>query len=84
MTEFPNTLLIEGEPKDLSEELAQFIDGIKKTETVYPEVSRLCEANKLDDVLKVLITNASALNSAPEKGTFTVAIATNLPHLGFA
>ena len=64
-----NTLLIEGSFEELANELASYIDGIRKSDSpIQPEVAKLLEDSKPQDVLKKLVTNASVLNSAPEKG----------------
>ena len=74
MPEPANTLLIEGSFEELAEELAQYLDNVKKTQsedgssTVHGEVMRLLEQNQKDDVLKKLVTASVVLNSAPEKG----------------
>jgi translation initiation factor 3 subunit M len=67
------TLLIEGTFEELAEELAQYLDNLKKsggdesasTETT---VKELLQENKKDDALKQLVMGAQVLNSAPEKG----------------
>lgn len=67
-----NTLLIEGSFEELADELAQYIDGIKKSpendEPIQPEIQKLLEDGKKEDALKKLVTSSVALNSAPEKG----------------
>ncbi|KAI9841468.1 MAG: hypothetical protein M1837_000686 [Sclerophora amabilis] len=67
-----NTLLIEGAFEELAEELAQYLDSIRRTHgdessNVHGEVSPLLEQGQRDDVLKKLVTASAALNSAPEK-----------------
>ena len=79
-----NTLLIEGSFPELSEELAQYIDGLSENAGVVAsidgELTQLREAESAespdstttqklrDDVLKKLVTKATVLNDAPERG----------------
>lgn len=85
-----STLLIEGTFPELSEELAQYIDSLSEGAGVYasiePELSQIREAEadessetastqKLrDDVLKKIITKATLLNAAPERGKEKICI----------
>ncbi|KAK7550659.1 hypothetical protein IWX49DRAFT_373363 [Phyllosticta citricarpa] len=67
-----NTLLIEGSFEELADELAQYLDALRKSQgeessAVQSEVAQLLEENKKDEVLKKLVTAGAALNSAPEK-----------------
>ncbi|KIW01626.1 uncharacterized protein PV09_06814 [Verruconis gallopava] len=67
-----NTLLIEGSFEELSDELAQYIDSLRKAQNVeggpiQPEVSSLVQEKKTEDALKKLVGAASILNAAPEK-----------------
>ena len=67
-----NTLLIEGTFEELADELAQYIDDVKKKQsedgpTLRNEVAPLLEGQK-DEALKKLVTASAVLNSAPEKG----------------
>ncbi|EKG14762.1 hypothetical protein MPH_08037 [Macrophomina phaseolina MS6] len=67
-----NTLLIEGSFEELVDELAQYLDALKKTHgeessDLHSECAQLLEENKKDDVLKKLVTASAVLNSAPEK-----------------
>ncbi|KAI9842867.1 MAG: hypothetical protein M1838_002957, partial [Thelocarpon superellum] len=67
-----NTLLIEGPFEELAEELAQYIDNVKPSNSetepsVQSEVSRLLEQNQKDEALKRLVTASAVLNAAPEK-----------------
>lgn len=69
-----NTLLIDGSFEELSEELASYIDELKRKQgdessSLHAEVAPLLENGRKDDALKKLVTASSALNSAPEKGT---------------
>jgi translation initiation factor 3 subunit M len=81
MPEPANTLLIEGTFEELAEELAQYLDHLRKpppnedgsaggagTMTVRGEVMRLLGENQKDEVLKRLVTASAALNGAPERG----------------
>ncbi|OBT49869.1 hypothetical protein VE04_10053 [Pseudogymnoascus sp. 24MN13] len=68
-------VFIDGTFEDLADELAGYIDNVKKVneaEGVRAEIEPLLAANKKDDVLKKLVTAAPALNGAPEK-EFTAA-----------
>jgi translation initiation factor 3 subunit M len=71
----PNTtMLIEGSFEELAEELAQYIDGLKKaggdeTSSIQSESAALLKDNKKDEVLKKLVMGSQTLNQAPEKGT---------------
>ena len=70
-----NTLLIDGSFEELSEELAQYCDDIKKkqgddTSNTRTEITTFLEQGRQDDVLKKLVTSGAALNAAPEKGMF--------------
>jgi translation initiation factor 3 subunit M len=69
-----NTLLIDGSFDELSEELAHYIDELKKKQgdeasNIQAEISPLLEQGQKNDVLKRLVTGSAVLNSAPEKGT---------------
>ncbi|MBE7180192.1 MAG: hypothetical protein INR71_03120 [Terriglobus roseus] len=68
-----NTLLIEGSFEELADELAVYIDNLKKNQgeesaAVQSEVSQALQQEKRDDALKSLVGAASVLHSAPEKG----------------
>ena len=68
-----NTLLIEGTLEELSDELASYIDNLRKAQNVdgapiQPEVASLLKESKDEDAMKKLVGAASILNSAPEKG----------------
>jgi translation initiation factor 3 subunit M len=68
-------VFIDGSFEDLSEELAAYIDNVKKVEGesgVQGEIKPLLDAKKKDEALKKLITASPILNSAPEK-EFTAA-----------
>ncbi|KAF2142189.1 uncharacterized protein K452DRAFT_358627 [Aplosporella prunicola CBS 121167] len=67
-----NTLLIEGTFEELVDELAQYIDALKKSQgdeaaALQSECAQLLEENHKDEVLKKLVSGSAALNSAPEK-----------------
>jgi translation initiation factor 3 subunit M len=67
------TLLIEGSFEELTDELAQYLDNLKKSlgdenSNVQAEVAQLLQESKKDDVLKKLVIGGQALNQAPEKG----------------
>ncbi|KAH3915838.1 eukaryotic translation initiation factor 3 subunit M [Parastagonospora nodorum] len=67
-----NTILIEGSFEELTDEFAQYIDTLKKSQgeeasNLQGETAELLKENKKDDVLKKLVVGAQALNQAPEK-----------------
>ena len=67
------TLLIEGSFEELADELAQYLDGLKKsqgdeTSNIQAETADLLKENQKDEVLKKLVMGSQALNQAPEKG----------------
>jgi translation initiation factor 3 subunit M len=67
------TLLIEGSFEELSDELAQYVDNLKKSHgdessDIQGEVAQLLQDNKKDEVLKRLVMGSQVLNQAPEKG----------------
>jgi translation initiation factor 3 subunit M len=76
-----NTLLIEGSFTELADEFAQYIDALRKEGSLQSEIAPLLEPlrqqeqsegeadlKQRDEVLKKLVSSATALNSAPEKG----------------
>jgi hypothetical protein len=67
-----NTLLIEGTFEELAEELAQYIDSLRKSPaegaSLHSEVAALVKEDKKDEVLKKIVGSAQLLNTAPEKG----------------
>lgn len=68
-------VFIDGTFEDLADELAGYIDNVKKVnedEGARAEIKPLLAAHKKDDALKKLVTASPALNSAPEK-EFTAA-----------
>ena len=70
-----NTLLIDGSFGELSDELAHYVDDIKKkqgdeTSNLQAEIAPLLEQRQQDEVLKKLVTGSTVLNSAPEKGIY--------------
>jgi translation initiation factor 3 subunit M len=67
------TLLIEGTFEELTDEFAQYIDSLKKSQgdeasNLQGETTDLLKENKKDEVLRKLVTGGLALNQAPEKG----------------
>ncbi|MCJ1339976.1 hypothetical protein MMC09_005269 [Bachmanniomyces sp. S44760] len=67
-----NTLLIEGSFEELTDELAHYIDEIKKKQgeentSVQAEITPLLEQGQKDDALKKLVNGSTILNAAPEK-----------------
>ena len=71
-----DTLIIDGSFVELSDELAQYIDDIKKKQGVESnlkaEISPLLQQNRQEEALKKLVLASSVLNSAPEKGMLTI------------
>jgi translation initiation factor 3 subunit M len=67
-----NTLLIEGSFEELTDELALYLDSLKKAQgdnasNIQAECAQLLQEKKKDDVLKRLVMGAQVLNQAPEK-----------------
>ncbi|KAF2099189.1 eukaryotic translation initiation factor 3 subunit M [Rhizodiscina lignyota] len=67
-----NTLLIEGSFDELADELAVYIDNLKKAQgdegsAVQSDVSKFLQEGKKDEALKSLVGASSVLNAAPEK-----------------
>jgi translation initiation factor 3 subunit M len=65
-----NQVFIDGSFEDLAEELAAYIDNLRKVDEdagVRAEVALLLKSNKKDEVLKRLVTISPVLNAAPEK-----------------
>lgn len=68
-----NTLMIEGTFEELVDELALYLDNLKKSQgeedsTLQAETAKLLQENQKDEVLKKLVIGSIALNAAPEKG----------------
>ena len=68
-----NTLLIDGSFEELADELAHYIDEIKKKQnedgpSVQTEIAPLLSQGLKDEALKRLVIGGTALNAAPEKG----------------
>ena len=68
-----NILLIEGSFEELADELAHYIDDVRKKSTeesaeIQSEIAPLLEQGQKDEALKKLVTGSSVLNLAPEKG----------------
>ena len=68
-----NTLLIEGSFEELADELAMYIDNLRKQQGdegsgIQADVSQYLQDDKKDDALKSLVGASSVLNTAPEKG----------------
>ncbi|KAF2876398.1 eukaryotic translation initiation factor 3 subunit M [Massariosphaeria phaeospora] len=66
------TLLIEGSFEELTDELAQYIDNLKKSQgdeasNIQEECVQLFTENKKDEVLKRLVMGSQVLNQAPER-----------------
>ncbi|KAF2405548.1 eukaryotic translation initiation factor 3 subunit M [Trichodelitschia bisporula] len=67
-----NTLLIEGTTEELIDELAQYIDNLRKSQNgegpaISQEVNNLVQEKKMEEALKKLVTASAVLNTAPEK-----------------
>ena len=76
-----NTLLIEGSFEELAEELAHYIDEIKRKQGddgagLQAEVTPLLEQSYKDEALKKLVTGSAVLNTAPEKGLSAICTGT--------
>ena len=72
-----NTLLIEGTFEELADELAHYIDEVQQKQApdnakTQAEITPLLEQGKKNDVLKKLVTASDVLNSAPEKGMYSI------------
>jgi translation initiation factor 3 subunit M len=73
-----NTLFIDAPFEDLADELAQYIDNLKKTQGVeqsgglQADIAPLLEQGQKDETLKKLVVGSTALNGAPEKGTLSM------------
>jgi translation initiation factor 3 subunit M len=68
-------VFIDGTFEDLADELAGYIDNVKKVEgegSARAEIAPLLQASKKDEALKKIVTASTVLNSAPEK-EFTAA-----------
>lgn len=76
-----NTLLIEGSFAELAEEFAQYVDALRKEDTLQSEIAPLLQPireqeqsegepdlKQRDEVLKKIVAAAAVLNGAPEKG----------------
>ena len=68
-----SSLLIEGSFEELTDELAHYVDEIRKrqgdtTTRIQTEVNSLLEQAHKDEALKKLVTASIILNTAPEKG----------------
>ena len=67
-----NTLIVEGTLEELSDELAVYIDNLRRDgEPIQPQVSKLLQEGEQENALKVLVGSSSVLNAAPEKGIQT-------------
>lgn len=74
-----NTLLIEGSFEELADELAHYIDEVKKKpgedgSTIKSEIGPLLEKGQKDEALKKLVIGSTVLNMAPEKGAHRVLV----------
>lgn len=68
-----NTLLIEGSFEELADELAHYIDEVKKNGSdLQSKVALLLEQGQKDEALKKLVTGSTMLNKAPETGTLPI------------
>ncbi len=65
-----NTLLIEGSFEELADELALYIDEVKKDGSdLRSRIAPLLERGQKDEALKKLVIGSIILNTAPETGT---------------
>ncbi|MCJ1296770.1 hypothetical protein MMC34_008337 [Xylographa carneopallida] len=67
-----NTLLIEGSFEELSDELAHYVDEIRRrqgddTASIQADITPILEQGQKDEALKKLVTGSAVLNAAPEK-----------------
>ena len=77
-----NTLLIEGTFEELADELAHYIDEVRRKQSedganVQEEITPLLEQGQKDEALKKIVTASTILNAAPEKGTLLLGVPTN-------
>lgn len=68
-----NTLLIEGSFEELADELAHYVDEIRKKQSddapgIQAEITPLLEQGQKNEALKKIVTGSAVLNAAPEKG----------------
>lgn len=68
-----NTLLIEGSFEELADELAHYIDDVRKKQgdsssATQSEIGPLLEQGQRDEALKKLVAASTTLHQAPEKG----------------
>lgn len=68
-----NTLLIEGSFEELADELAHYVDEVKKKpnedgSSMQSEIAPFLEQGQKDEALKKIVTGSTVLNTAPEKG----------------
>ncbi|MCJ1404994.1 hypothetical protein MMC11_008220 [Xylographa trunciseda] len=67
-----NTLLIEGSFEELSDELALYLDEIRRRQgddgaSLQADITPILEQGQKDEALKRLVTGSAVLNAAPEK-----------------
>lgn len=72
-----HTLLIEGSFDELADELAHYIDEIRKKQSddgpgIQAEITPLLEQGQKNDALKKIVTGSTVLNAAPEKGDYSL------------
>lgn len=68
-----DTLQIEGSFEELADELAHYIDEVKKNGSdLQSKIALLLERGQKDDALKKLVTGSTLLNTAPETGTYFI------------
>lgn len=68
-----NTLLIEGTFEELSEELAQYLDTLRKAHgdensSLATDIAPFLTSDNKTEALKKLVIASAALNVAPERG----------------
>ncbi|MCJ1241132.1 hypothetical protein MMC14_009136 [Varicellaria rhodocarpa] len=68
-----NTLLIDGPFEELADELAHYIDEVKKRQnedstSIQAEITPFLAEGQKDEALKKLVIGSTVLNAAPEKG----------------
>ena len=68
-----NTLLIDGPFEELADELAHYIDEVKKKQnedstSIQADITPFLGQGQKDEALKKLVIGSTVLNAAPEKG----------------
>lgn len=69
LAHYLDTLAKSEEGAGVSADVAQFLDNIRESEQSEEPVDESSVQQQKDEVLKKIVTKASVLNSAPERGT---------------